>query len=325
MFKKQVTYQAFCKAERPKIVASNPQLGFGEIVKMLGVAWSRLSVADKLAYGGPGFRGRGAAAATAAPPPPPALPVAEAEGLRLHLSSSNNTGYKGVYQSTSNIFVAKRAASGRQVSLGQFGTAVEAAVAYAQAVGEYQPPASPTLSSRLPEAAPQADPVAEAEGLRLHLSIRGKRNPTGYKGVRRVYSGAFEAKRCLPGRGKGKPSRQVSLGHFGSAVEAAVAYARAVGEAAVATTAEVPTAVAATAEEAPPMPQKDEVCTAWLDLISAAESARAAARAAARRAGGRGERAGGEEGGEGRLPSAAVEPRRRQPGGSRRSCSAAAV
>ena len=298
MFKKQVTYQAFCKAERPKIVASNPQLGFGDIVKMLGVAWSRLSVAEKLAYRGPGFRGRRAAAATAAPPPPPTLPVAEAEGLRLHLSSSS-TGYKGVCKSTSNIFVAKRAASGRQVSLGQFGTAVEAAVAYAQAVGEYQPPASPTLSSRLPEAAPQADPVAEAEGLRLHLSIRGKRNPTGYKGVRRVYSGAFEAKRCLRGRGKGSQSRQVSLGHFGSAVEAAVAYARAVGEAAVATTAEVPTAVAATAEEAPPMPQKDEVCTAWLDLISAAESARAAARAAAPsgRAGRAGRRGGGGGGG----------------------------
>ena len=51
----------------------------------------------------------------------------EAGGLRLHLDPRRHlegyagTGYKGVSKSTSNIFEAKRAASGRQVSLGQFG------------------------------------------------------------------------------------------------------------------------------------------------------------------------------------------------------------
>ena len=164
MFKKQVTYQAFCKAERPKIVASNPQLGFGDIVKMLGVAWSRLSVAEKLAYRGPGFRGRGAAAATAAPPPPPALPVAEAEGLRLHLSSSSATGYKGVSKER-----------------GVYGSRL-------RAVGEYTPPAHPSPAV-----------AAEAEGLRLHLSSRSS---TGYKGVYEVFkSGSrFQARHMADGR-----------------------------------------------------------------------------------------------------------------------------
>mmetsp|Transcript_37865 Transcript_37865/g.122423 ORF Transcript_37865/g.122423 Transcript_37865/m.122423 type:complete len:366 (+) Transcript_37865:1182-2279(+) len=63
-------------------------------------------------------------------------PVAEAEGLRLHLSSRCSTGYAGVSKSThcTGRFHARHKVGGR--SLGSFGSAVEAAVAYARAVGE---------------------------------------------------------------------------------------------------------------------------------------------------------------------------------------------
>ncbi|EOD04451.1 hypothetical protein EMIHUDRAFT_443034 [Emiliania huxleyi CCMP1516] len=67
--------------------------------------------------------------------------AAEAEGLRLHLSSCSFTGYKGVRKDVRKerpgrfeAYLAR--VDGRQVGLGTFGTAVEAAVAYARAVGE---------------------------------------------------------------------------------------------------------------------------------------------------------------------------------------------
>ena len=62
--------------------------------------------------------------------------LAEAEGLRLHLSSAAATGYKGVAKLPSGRFEARRAADGIKFCLGRFGTAVEAAVAYARAVEE---------------------------------------------------------------------------------------------------------------------------------------------------------------------------------------------
>ena len=139
------------------------------------------------------------------PPAPPTV-AAEAEGLRLHLSSSSSTGYKGVYEHASGRFKAQHRAGERMVYLGSFATAVEAAVAYARAAGEYQPPAV----------------VTEAEGQRQRLSSS---NATGYMGVytATAWGGRFQASRCYNG------GRQV-IGNFGTAVEAAVAYARAVGE-----------------------------------------------------------------------------------------------
>ena len=60
----------------------------------------------------------------------------EAEGLRLHLSSSSSTGYKGVSKTTYGRFTAQHTVDSRKVGLGSaFATAVEAAVAYARAVG----------------------------------------------------------------------------------------------------------------------------------------------------------------------------------------------
>ena len=61
-------------------------------------------------------------------------PSEEAEGLRLHLSGSSSTRYKGVYEH-SGRFLAQRTVDGEKVSLGIFDTAMEAAAAYARAVG----------------------------------------------------------------------------------------------------------------------------------------------------------------------------------------------
>jgi len=151
----------------------------------------------------------------------------EAEGLRLHLSSSNSNGYKGVHKDASGRFYAQHRVDGSLVSIGHFGTAVEAAVVYARAVGEYQPPAHPPPTV-----------ATEAEGLRLHLSSS---NVTGYNNVCKHPTGRFQAQRKVDGG-------RVSLGLFGTAVKAAVAYARAVGEA-----PEAGSAVAAAAGQAAPL------------------------------------------------------------------------
>ena len=62
--------------------------------------------------------------------------AAEAQGVRLHLSSSSSTGYKCVKERSTGRFEAKHSVGGKKVYLGTFGTAVEAAVAYARAAGE---------------------------------------------------------------------------------------------------------------------------------------------------------------------------------------------
>ena len=54
--------------------------------------------------------------------------VTKAEGLQLHLSSSNRTGYKGVTTHHTGRFHPQHQVRGRQVSLGLFDTAVAAAV-----------------------------------------------------------------------------------------------------------------------------------------------------------------------------------------------------
>ena len=62
--------------------------------------------------------------------------VAVEDGVRLHLSSSSNTGYRGVWEQYPGRFLARHTVDGRRIVLGTFDTAVEAATAYARAVGE---------------------------------------------------------------------------------------------------------------------------------------------------------------------------------------------
>ena len=43
-------YMLFCKKERPAIVKANPNATFGEVGKLLGAAWGKLSDASKAKY-----------------------------------------------------------------------------------------------------------------------------------------------------------------------------------------------------------------------------------------------------------------------------------
>ena len=138
-------------------------------------------------------------------------PVSESEGIRLWLSNMTPTGYKGVY-ADGRGFRAQRRKNGSQVVIGRYDSAVEAAVAYARDAGQAPAPAA------------HETPLAEEkDGEKLHLSSRSN---TGYRGVHRR-NGAqgvrFQAskweKRCL-----------VTLGTFKTAVDAALAVARAVGD-----------------------------------------------------------------------------------------------
>ena len=106
---------------------------------------------------------------------------------------------------------------GKHVHIGTYGTAVEAAVAYAKhAAGEEV--------ERQPAAAMEVE-VKEAEGYKLHLANRSE-NKIGYLGVRE-HHGRFDARRRVDGK-------EVYIGKYDTAVEAAVAYAKHVaGEAVV--------------------------------------------------------------------------------------------
>ena len=67
----------------------------------------------------------------------PAQPAAldECDVLQLHLSATNPTGYKGVYvKRGTGRFEAKVCSHGQLHHIGNFGTALEAAEAYARHV-----------------------------------------------------------------------------------------------------------------------------------------------------------------------------------------------
>ena len=80
----------------------------------------------------------------------------EAEGLRLHLSRTNPTGYKGVYEDAHGNFQAQLKVGRKVTHLGYFETAVEAAVAYARAVRAAE--ASEASAEATEAAAPTAPP-----------------------------------------------------------------------------------------------------------------------------------------------------------------------
>ena len=105
--------------------------------------------------------------------------VEEAEGLRLHLSSRSQSGYKGVYFCNSlshrmRPWKADLWGKGKPQHLGFFSSAVEAAVAYARAAATgasgqpsnsaaappAPPPASPAVPALAPAPAPAPAPIA---------------------------------------------------------------------------------------------------------------------------------------------------------------------
>jgi len=146
--------------------------------------------------------------------------AAEAEGLVLVTSSSNATGYKGVYRNDGQ-YVARIRERGKPKHLGTFATAEEAALCYARPAGAERAAreaAEAKSEGPQPLTVEEAREAAEAEGLVL---LTSSSNATGYKGVYRD-------------RDKYKPSISENgkveyLGTFATAEEAALAYARHVG------------------------------------------------------------------------------------------------
>ena len=141
------------------------------------------------------------------------LPGEEAEGVRLHLASESWTGYKGVYPAGPR-FAAYIWRGGKNMRLGTFDTAVEAAIAYARAASARD---DAQRSGEGQETEGNEKIQAEAQSLRLHLSSKSS---TGYKGVVNDHN-RFRAQIQHGGP-------YAHLGYFDTAVEAAIAYARAV-------------------------------------------------------------------------------------------------
>ena len=175
-----------------------------------------------------------AAAAAAAPAPPPDAVVTEAEGLTLHLSTTSSSGYKGVSRKGAR-FVAVVTAAGETHRLGSYGTAVEAAVAVArhfEAAGAEAAAAAGAASEAERRETYVVDGdgvVTEAEGLRLHRSAKSE---TGYRHV-------HKQKQKFRAEVRRNDEGLILRGTYNTAVEAAVAVARAIGPAPVEVQSEV--------------------------------------------------------------------------------------
>ena len=183
-----------------------------------------------------------AQAAAAAPPKSPpmtaeeAVRQAEAEGLTLRRAEGSLTGFKMV--SLSNVaarrqglpvsqtdckgrpYQAAVCRGGKNVHLGTFATAEEAALCVARTPEGRRlaavPPAPPPMTAE------EAVRQAEAEGLTL-LKAERSDNCTGYKGVGfKWYKGVVKGYQAYLKR----DGKQVTLGFFETAEEAALAVAR---------------------------------------------------------------------------------------------------
>ena len=173
-------------------------------------------------------RASAAQAAAAAPPEPPPLTAeealwqAEAEGLTLLKSGSSSTGYKGVtFTGSRNLakpYQVKVWRGGTQVSLGYFTTPEEAALSIARTpegrAAAAAPPKPPSLTAE------EAVRQAEAEGLTL---LRSERNNSGYSGVHLGSNSKSSPYQARVWRG----SKDVHLGYYTTAEEAALHMARA--------------------------------------------------------------------------------------------------
>jgi len=192
--------------------------------------------------GGGGAAQQGAAAALMAEE---AVQQAEAEGLTLLRSDrSSRSGYRGVLFDSSNKsspYLARVRSGGRQVRLGSYATAEEAALHVARtaeartavAAAAAAPPKPPPLTAE------EAVQQAEAEGLAL---LRSESSNSGYKGVsfdRSNKSSPYQARVWSGGK-------ELHLGCFATAEEAALSIARTPEAAAAAPPAPPPL----TAEEA---------------------------------------------------------------------------
>ena len=170
----------------------------------------------------------GRAAAAAPPEPPPltaeeALRQAEAEGLTLLKSERSSTGYKNVSFRTGKTkpYQARVTRDGKELTLGFFLTAEEAALSIARSPEGREaaaaPPKPPPMTAE--EALQQVMRQVEAEGLTLP---RSGRNSTGFRGVTSVSKNSSKPYAAKAYRG----GKLVYLGRFTTPEEAALCYAR---------------------------------------------------------------------------------------------------
>ena len=132
---------------------------------------------------------------------------AQAEGLTLRVAESNKTGYFGVNLNSRpgqpKPYAAQVRRGGKKVSLGCFATAEEAALCIARTL-EGQAAAERTAAAP-PLTSEEARQQAQAEQLMLVVAA----NSSGYFGVYLA-----------------NPGKDVSLGYFATAEEAALCVAR---------------------------------------------------------------------------------------------------
>ena len=129
----------------------------------------------------------------------------EYEGLRLHLSTSNSTGYRGVTRTSANWYFARYA----ETAIGYFETALEAAVAYAKS-WKARVAAEAAEAEAAVAAAAAEGLVTEAGGIKLRLSSQ---NTTGYLGITIAHNNMYQARYGT-----------TDIGSYDDVVEAAVAY-----------------------------------------------------------------------------------------------------
>eukprot|EP00964_Phaeocystis_antarctica_P075520 scaffold46606_cov77-Phaeocystis_antarctica.AAC.3 len=144
---------------------------------------------------------------------------ARAEGLTL-LVGENKTGYLCVRhepKSKRNPYRAQVRRSGKDVHLGNFVTAEEAALCVARSP-EGQATAAERAAAAPPLTSEEARQQAQAEGLTLHVA----NNTTGYFGVYLAKPGQPKPYMAQVWRG----GNQVHLGSFATAEEAALCVAR---------------------------------------------------------------------------------------------------
>ena len=157
--------------------------------------------------------------------------IAAAEGLVLVPAPSSSTGYKGVTRSGSGgkPFKAQARQDGVEKNLGSYATAAEASLAYVRHVGpeacavEAWRATTTAVPAALSEPEQTAQQLAATEGLVL---VPAPGTATGYKGVTRSGGSSKPFKAQVRQAGCLGKSVKKNLGCYGTAAEAALAYAR---------------------------------------------------------------------------------------------------
>ena len=166
--------------------------------------------------------GQAAAKRAAAAPPltsEEARQQARAEGLTL-VKADNKTGYFGVYHnlqaSRSKPYQAQVRRGGTMVYLGCFGTAEQAALCIARS------PEGQEAAKQAAAAPPTSEEAQHQQARAEGLTLRVADNTAGYHGVTLHTTGRSKPYQAKVTRG----GKQVSLGYFATAEEAALCVAR---------------------------------------------------------------------------------------------------